>query len=112
MPSSTSPGDEPSTGSAERLTREDVLHVAKLARVGLTDADVEKFQHQLSAILEHFQALQRIRTDDVPPTTHTLQLEAVVAADEPRPSLPQEQALANAPSAQDGYIRVRAVLED
>jgi aspartyl-tRNA(Asn)/glutamyl-tRNA(Gln) amidotransferase subunit C len=86
--------------------------VAKLARVGLTDADVEKFQQQLSAILDHFKALQLIPTDDVPPTTHTLPLQGVVAADEPRPSLPQEHALANAPSAQDGYIRVRAVLED
>jgi aspartyl-tRNA(Asn)/glutamyl-tRNA(Gln) amidotransferase subunit C len=100
------------SGQQQGLTREQVLHVAKLARVGLTDTDVEKFQKQLSAILDHFRALASIPTDDVPPTTHTLPLESVVAADEPQPSLPQELVLANAPNAQDGYIRVRAVLDE
>ena len=94
------------------LSREEVLHVAKLARVGLTEADVAKLQVQLSQILEHFDVLRRIDTEDVPPTTHTLDLEGVTAADEPRPSLPQDAALANAPLEQEGHLRVRAVLEE
>ncbi len=110
------PGFSDSPGTARGadlpLTREQVLHVARLARVGLTGADVEKFQHQLSDILAHFESLARIPTEGVPPTMHTLPLEGVVGEDEPRPSLEQRDALANAPFEQDGYLRVRAVLEE
>ena len=94
------------------LTREEVLHVAKLARVGLSEEDVVKFQQQLSQILDHFEALSSINTEGVPPTTHTLPLQNVVAPDEPRPSLSPAEVLANAPLQQDGYLRVRAVLEE
>src|SRR5687768_16820049 len=94
------------------LTREEVLHVARLARVGLTEDDVTKFQQQLSQILDQFEALKRILTDDVPPTTHTLPLESVMSPDQPRPSLTQDALLSNAPLAQDGFLRVRGVLEE
>jgi aspartyl-tRNA(Asn)/glutamyl-tRNA(Gln) amidotransferase subunit C len=94
------------------LTRDEVLHVARLARVGLTEEDVTRFQQQLSQILDHFESLSRIDTTDVPPTTHTLPLEGVMASDETRGSLSQEEVLANAPMEQDGYLRVRAVLEE
>ena len=94
------------------LSRDQVLHVAKLARVGVTDADVEKFQHQLSDILDHFEVLKNIPTDGVPPTMHTLPLEGVVGADEPRPSLSQAEVLGNAPNEYDGFLRVRAVLDE
>ena len=94
------------------LSHEEVLYVARLARVGLMDADVTKFQQQLSQILEHFELLSRIPTDDVPPTTHTLPLEGVMSEDEPRPSLPQADVLANAPFEHEHYLRVRAVLEE
>jgi aspartyl-tRNA(Asn)/glutamyl-tRNA(Gln) amidotransferase subunit C len=94
------------------LTREEVLHVARLARIGLTDADVAKFQQQLSTILEHFDVLRQIDTTGVEPTTHTLPLESVMAADEPRASLSHDEVLANAPSQHDGYLRVRAVLDE
>lgn len=94
------------------LTREEVLHVARLARVGVTDEDVTKFQNQLSQILDHFDVLRRIDTEDVPPTTHTLPLSNVMAQDDPRDSLSQEEVLENAPLDQDGYLRVRAVLEE
>jgi len=94
------------------LTREEVLHVAKLARVGVSDADVAKFQTQLSQILEHFSALSEIDTTDVPPTTQSLPIENVMAKDEPRASLPQNEALQNAPLEQEGHLRVRAVLEE
>jgi len=94
------------------LTREEVLHVARLARVGVTDADVEKFQQQLSTIIENFDILRQIDTTDVPPTTHTLALENVMGDDEPIDSLPQADVLLNAPQHQEGYLRVRAVLEE
>ena len=94
------------------LTREEVLHVAKLARVGLTDDDVTKFQGQLSQILEHFTALSSIDTADVPPTTHSLPLENVMAPDEPEPSLTQAEVLANAPLEYEHHLRVKAVLEE
>jgi aspartyl-tRNA(Asn)/glutamyl-tRNA(Gln) amidotransferase subunit C len=94
------------------LTREEVLHVARLARVGLTDEEVTRYQHQLSQILEHFESLSRIDTTDVPPTTHTLPLETVMADDEPRPSLTRDEVLANAPLTHDAYLRVRAVLDE
>jgi len=94
------------------LTREQVLHVARLARIGLTEADVAKFQQQLSSILDHFDILRQIDTEGVEPTTHTLPLESVMAADEPRPSPDRDQVLENAPLVQDGYVRVRAVLDE
>ena len=94
------------------LTRDEVLHVAKLARLGLSDADVTKFQQQLSQIIEHFEVLTRFETDDVPPTTHTLPLESVMAPDEPTQSLSQSDVLKNAPQSHEGYLRVRAVLEE
>lgn len=94
------------------LTREEVLHVAKLARVGVTDDDVAKFQSQLSDILDHFTALSEIDTTDVPPTTQSLPVVNVMGQDEPRSSLPQEEVLQNAPIQQEGYLRVRAVLEE
>jgi aspartyl-tRNA(Asn)/glutamyl-tRNA(Gln) amidotransferase subunit C len=94
------------------LTRDEVQHVAKLARLGLTEADVTKLQGQLSQIIEHFDVLQRFETDGVPPTTHTLPLESVMGADEPTPSLSQAEVLKNAPNSLEGYLRVRAVLEE
>ena len=94
------------------LTREEVLHVAKLARVGLTDDEVTRYQQQLSQIFNHFEVLASIDTEGVPPTTHTLQLHSVMSADEARPSPTQREILANAPMEQDGYFRVRAVLEE
>ena len=93
------------------LTREEVLHIAHLARIALSGEDVAKFQEQLSGILDHFEALRQLDTEDVPPTSHPLALESVMRADEVRPSLPIEEVLANAPLVEDGAFRVRAVLE-
>ena len=94
-----------------KLDRDVVLHISKLARVELTDAEVETFSEQLSGIIGHFDALNAVNTDGVEPTAHTLPIENVMADDRSRPSLPQEQVLALAPSTDDGYLRVRAVLE-
>ena len=93
------------------LTTDDVRHIARLARVGLTDADVERYAAQLTVILDHFDALSRVPTDGLEPTAHPLSLYNVMRADEVAPSLPQKVALENAPEAEDGYVRVRAVLE-
>lgn len=98
-------------GNTLALTRAEVEHLAKLARLGLSDEDETKFEQQLSVILEHFDVLRQLDTEGVPPTAHTLPLENVFSPDEPRPSLPPEEVLANAPRAEDGLFRVRAVLE-
>ena len=94
-----------------KLDRDIVTHISKLARVELTDAEVETFSEQLSEIIGHFDALNAVNTDGVEPTAHTLPIENVMADDRSRPSLPQDEVLALAPRTDDGYLRVRAVLE-
>lgn len=94
------------------LSREEVLHIAHLARIGITDDEVEKFRVQLSDILGHFELLNELDTDGVEPTAYPLPLESVMRDDEVGPSLAVDDALANAPQAEDGAFRVRAVLEE
>ncbi len=94
------------------LTLEDVEHVARLARLRLSPAELEKMRDQLSNILDHFQMLQQIDVSAVPPTAQVTDLTNVMRPDEVRPSLPREQALANAPEQQDGMFRVRAIFEE
>ena len=94
-----------------KLSREEVLHIALLARLGLTEADVDKFREQLSNILENFEVLQPVDTSGIPPTTQSIALQNVVSDDEVAPSLPQSQVLANAPQKEENFFRVRAVLE-
>ena len=93
------------------LTREEVLHISLLARLGLSEDDVVKFQEQLSQILDHFEALRQLDTEAVPPTAHITDLADVSRDDESRESLPQDEVMANAPLAEDALFRVRAVLE-
>ncbi len=93
------------------LTRDDVLHIARLARIALSDDEVERFRAQLSGILDHFAALAAVDTEAVEPTAHPLPLANVMREDVIEPSLPRDAVLANAPLTEDGYIRVRAVLE-
>jgi len=94
-----------------KLEREAVLHIARLARVYLTDEEVETYAAQLGDIIGHFDVLNRIDTEGVEPTAHTLPLRNVMGDDIARPSLPREEVLAMAPNTEDGYLRVRAVLE-
>jgi len=94
-----------------KISREEVQHIALLARLGVDEADLEKFSVQLSDILENFEILQQIDTTGVPPTSHPVPLSNVMRDDMPVPSLPQAEVLANAPQEEDGYFRVRAVLE-
>lgn len=93
------------------LTTHDVLHIARLARISLTDDEVGKLTNQLSGILDHFTALAAAPTDGVEPTAHPLPLSNVMRADEVAPSLPRTAVLANAPQQEEGFFRVRAVLE-
>ncbi len=94
-----------------KLSREEVLHIAKLARVGVTDEDVERLREQLSDILENFEILQQVDTTDIPPTAQPNPLQNVTKDDQVAKSLPPEQVLANAPKKEGEYFRVKAVLE-
>jgi aspartyl-tRNA(Asn)/glutamyl-tRNA(Gln) amidotransferase subunit C len=88
------------------IDREQVLHVARLARLELTDDEVERMAGELSDILEHVERISALDLDGVEPTTHVVELENVLRADEPRPSLPRETALEPAPDPADGAFRV------
>ncbi|MCL0088095.1 Asp-tRNA(Asn)/Glu-tRNA(Gln) amidotransferase subunit GatC [Dehalococcoidia bacterium] len=94
-----------------KLDREEVEHIARLARLGLSEAEREIFQSQLSDILENFDILQELDTGDIPPTAHVIEMENVIRDDEVAPSLAQDDVLANAPRQENGFFRVRAVLE-
>ncbi len=94
-----------------KLSREEVEHIAELARLALSDEELTLYQEQLSAILEHFERLQELDTEAIPPTATVLPLRSVMRADEPRPPLPREDILANAPAAEEGCFKVPAVLE-
>jgi len=94
------------------LTIDEVRHVAELARLHLTEEEIERYAQQLSAILDYAERLQEIDTSGVPPTPYVLPLQNVMAEDIPQPSLPNEVALANAPDKANGFFRVRAVFEE
>ena len=95
-----------------KLSREEVLHIALLARLGLTETEADSLREQLSDILENFEALQEVDTTDVPPTAQSIPLQSVMRNDDKVvPSLPPNQILANAPRREEGFFRVRAVLE-
>ncbi len=90
------------------ITRDEVLHVAQLARLELSDAEVDRFVEQLSAILEAVGKVSELDIADAEPTAHPLELVNVWAEDEPRPSLSPEEALANAPAREGDYFVVPA----
>jgi aspartyl-tRNA(Asn)/glutamyl-tRNA(Gln) amidotransferase subunit C len=94
-----------------KLSEEEVRHIALLARLGLSDKEVEKFRNQLSNILMHFEAMAQVDTTDLPPTAQSVSLENVYRPDEPRPCLPVSDVLANAPAQEDNSFKVNAVLE-
>ena len=94
-----------------KLNREEVLHIARLARLGLTEAEINKLREQLSDILENFEILQKVDTTGIPPTAQSIALQSVMRDDEVAPSLPPGEILANAPRKEGDCFRVRAVLE-
>jgi aspartyl-tRNA(Asn)/glutamyl-tRNA(Gln) amidotransferase subunit C len=93
------------------LTRADVEHVARLARLALDDDEIEQFTRQLGVILEHADQVAALDTHDVPPTAHPLPLANVLRRDTPKPSLDRDEVLAAAPSAEDGQFRVPRILD-
>jgi aspartyl-tRNA(Asn)/glutamyl-tRNA(Gln) amidotransferase subunit C len=88
------------------IDREQVLHVAKLARLRLSDAEVERMTGELSTILEHVERMDELDLDGVEPTSHVVELQNVLRADVPRESLSRERALEGAPDAADDGFRV------
>ena len=94
-----------------KLERDAVLHIAKLARVELTEEEIATFSEQLSEIIGHFDVLNAVDTEGVEPTAHTLPLRNVMTDDVAGASLSVDEVLAMAPNIEDGYLRVRAVLE-
>jgi aspartyl-tRNA(Asn)/glutamyl-tRNA(Gln) amidotransferase subunit C len=90
------------------ISRDEVLHVAHLARLALTDDEVERLTGELDAILDAVGIVSELDLADVPPTSHPLDLVNVWAEDEPRPSLPLEDVLVNAPDTDGSLFRVPA----
>jgi aspartyl-tRNA(Asn)/glutamyl-tRNA(Gln) amidotransferase subunit C len=94
------------------LTREQVEHVARLARLALDEADLEKFRRQLSGVLDHINTLNQVDTSAVPPTAQVGGLHDVRRPDAARPPWPVAAVLANAPQREEDYFRVPAVLDE
>ena len=95
-----------------RITDDEVRHIATLARIGMTDDEVERMRDEMSQILESFDVLQQIDTDAVEPTGHSVDLDSVLRSDEVAESSPVADVLLNAPATEDDFVRVRAVLDN
>jgi aspartyl-tRNA(Asn)/glutamyl-tRNA(Gln) amidotransferase subunit C len=94
-----------------KISADTVRHVAKLARLAVSEEEAARLAPQLSDIIGYADELQAVDLADVPPTSHPFALVNVLREDEPRPSLPRERALANAPDTDGEQVRVPAVLE-
>ena len=88
------------------IEKDQVLHVARLARLALSEAEVETMAEELSGILEHVDKISELDLDGTEPTSHVVELHNVLRPDEPQASLPREHALASAPDPADGAFRV------
>ena len=95
---------------ADPISRADVAHVARLARLDLTDDELERFTGQLGAVLEHAADIAALDIADLPPTAHPLPLVNVLRADKPMPSLDRDEVLAQAPAAEDRRFKVPRIL--
>ncbi|GAA1398707.1 Asp-tRNA(Asn)/Glu-tRNA(Gln) amidotransferase subunit GatC [Pseudonocardia kongjuensis] len=100
--------DSPAAGGA--ITRDEVAHLARLARLAVTEQELDVFAGQLDVIIGSVARVGEVAADDIPPTSHAVPLENVFRPDEVRPGLTQEQALAGAPAAEDGRFRVPRIL--
>ena len=94
------------------ITPEDVEHVARLARLALSEAEKRQMRDELASILAYIDTLQALDTEGVEPTAHVLPVVNVMREDEPRPCLPAETMLANAPDRRDAFVRVPRIIED
>jgi aspartyl-tRNA(Asn)/glutamyl-tRNA(Gln) amidotransferase subunit C len=94
------------------IDRAAVDHVARLARLDLSEDERTRMQSELSHIIEHAEKVQALDLDDVEPTSHAIPLRNVMRADEVRPSLDPEDVLSNAPAPEEGLFKVPRILED
>ena len=94
----------------KRLTAEEVAHVARLASIDITDAELEEFTSQLADVLEHAADVEALEIDDVPPTAHPLPIRNVFRDDVVAASLDRDEVLSQAPAAEDGRFRVPRIL--
>lgn len=94
------------------IERKVVEQVADMARLALSDEEIELFRVQLGSILEYAEAVNELDTEGVEPTAHAISVKNVLRDDTIRPSLPKEAVLANAPEAQEGYFRVPRIMEE
>ncbi|WP_096438921.1 Asp-tRNA(Asn)/Glu-tRNA(Gln) amidotransferase subunit GatC [Alteribacter populi] len=93
----------------ERITKDQIKHVAHLARLEFSDDEVEKYSEQLDAIINFAEQLNELDTTNVVPTSHVFDVRNVLREDEVKPSLTQEDALANAPKQKDGQVKIPSV---
>jgi aspartyl-tRNA(Asn)/glutamyl-tRNA(Gln) amidotransferase subunit C len=100
------------TSSGELISRDDVAHVARLARLDVTEEELDRFAVQLGAVLEHAADVAALDTAGVPPTAHPLPLVNVLRDDVPRPGLDRDEVLSQAPAAEAGRFRVPRILGD
>jgi aspartyl-tRNA(Asn)/glutamyl-tRNA(Gln) amidotransferase subunit C len=94
------------------ISREDVEHVARLARLALSEAEAERMREQLSSILDYIDTLRALDTAGVEPTSHAVPLVNVMRDDETRPCLPPDVVLANAPDPSGAFFRVPRIIEE
>ncbi len=97
--------------SMERITSDEVRHLSVLARVGMTDDEVDRMRDEMSHILDNIDVLNQVDTEGVEPTGHSVDVDSVMREDEARPSSSVDDVMANAPNREEDHIRVRAVLE-
>ena len=95
---------------SERISRDDVAHVANLARLALTDAELDTYTEQLADILQHAEDVAALDTSGVEPTAHPRPLRNVLRPDEVQPCLDRDEVLSQAPAAEDGLFRVPRIL--
>jgi aspartyl-tRNA(Asn)/glutamyl-tRNA(Gln) amidotransferase subunit C len=96
----------------QKISEADVRHVAHLSRLECTDEEARRFSQDLNAILEHMDKLAELDTDDVEPTSHALKMQNVFREDEVRPSLPTDEALANAPDREGPFFKVPQIIQE
>jgi aspartyl-tRNA(Asn)/glutamyl-tRNA(Gln) amidotransferase subunit C len=91
------------------ITEEEVLHIAKLAKLKLTNEEVQLFKEQLGRILEYFKKINELNTEDVEPMKHVIETQNVLREDKPQPPISQKEALKNAPKKKEGFFEVPKV---
>ena len=94
------------TSIAAMIDRDQVLHVARLARLRLSDEEIDNMSRELSSVLDHIEKISELDLEGVEPTSHVVEVENVMRADEPRPSWPRDRVLADAPDAASDGFRV------